>query len=70
MTSKFKTAAYAGLFGGVVAGFGGIIYALYQEVSETSGSYGMIQRAVSRVENDQRVIYMPIYTNIYTHCSS
>ena len=53
--SKLKTFAYAGLFGGVVAGFGGIMYALYEEMAETSGSYGMIQNAVSRLESDQRV---------------
>ena len=57
MTDKIKTGAYVGLFGGVMAGFGGILYALYTELSETSGSssYGLIQRAVSRVESDQRV---------------
>lgn len=53
---KLKTAGYAGLFGGVVAGFGGIIYTLYSELSETSGSsYSLVQRAVSRIESDQRV---------------
>lgn len=57
VSDKLKTGAYVGLFGGVIAGFGGIMYALYTELSETSGSssYGLIQRAVSRVESDQRV---------------
>lgn len=57
VTDKIKTGAYVGLFGSVMAGFGGILYALYTELSETSGSssYGLIQRAVSRVESDQRV---------------
>ena len=53
--NKFKSLAYAGLFGGVLVGFGGILYTLYTELSETSGSYAIIERAVKRVENDQRV---------------
>ena len=56
VASKLKTVGYAGLFGGVVVGFGGIMYTLYQEIAETSNSsYALIKRAVSRVENDQRV---------------
>lgn len=56
VSDKIKTGAYVGLFGGVMTGFGGILYALYTELSETTDStYGLIQRAVSRVENDQRV---------------
>lgn len=32
------------------------MYTLYQELAETSNSsYALIQRAVSRVQNDQRV---------------
>jgi hypothetical protein len=52
---KFKSVAYAGLFGGVMVGFGGILYTLYTEMSETSGSYALVERAVKRVESDQRV---------------
>lgn len=52
---RIKTVAYAGLFGGVLTGLGGILYTLYTEISETSGSYGMIQKAVSRLESDQKV---------------
>lgn len=52
---KFESVAYAGLFGGVMVGFGGILYTLYTEMSETSGSYALVERAVKRVESDQRV---------------
>jgi hypothetical protein len=56
VSQKLKTVGYASLFGGVLVGFSGIIYTLYQELAETSNSsYALIQRAVSRVQNDQRV---------------
>lgn len=56
VSDKLKTVGYAGLFGGVVVGFGGIMYTLYQELTETSNSsYALVQRAVSRVESDKRV---------------
>lgn len=50
-----KTIGYAGLFGGVVAAFGGIMYTLYSELKGTSGTYPMVQRAVSFIESDPKV---------------
>lgn len=47
---KLRTAAYAGLFGGVVAVFGGVMYTLYAELTESSGTYGIVQRAVEKLE--------------------
>jgi len=51
-----KTVGYAGLFGGVVIGFGGIIYTLFDELSSTSGSYAIIRQAVNVIEHDSTVM--------------
>ena len=51
-----KTIGYAGLFGGTVAAFGGIIYTLYTELQGTSGTYPMLQRAVSLIEADPKLM--------------
>lgn len=51
-----KTVGYAGFFGGTVAAFGGILYTLYSELQGTSGTYPMVQRAVSLIESDPKVL--------------
>ena len=50
-----KTVGYAGLFGGTVAAFGGIMYTLYTELQGESGTFPLVQRAVSLIEADTKV---------------
>ena len=50
-----KLVGYAGLVGGTVVAFGGVMYTLYKELTETTGTYALVQRAVDRIEQDSAV---------------
>ena len=52
-----------------MVGFGGILYTLYTEMSETSGSYALVERAVKRVESDQRVKNQIIFVKLILYFS-